>query len=175
MLLEANGLDQAVDLAMITDAEVDELAAGCEQSKGWLVQMRNLAQPLVKGWVTGVVGLRGVGTPGRTLPASGRDGLGDGVLASGRSLPAWSGDGPATPTTEAMGPSPSAVRASRLLTGFTRAVVRGKNSKKCTSVPPLPSPRRPWVERTPVGWSGQNLKYMGYCSPTTPSAPGSRS
>ena len=85
--------------------------------------------------------MRGGGTPGRTLLASGRDGPGDGVPAGERSLPALRGDGPATPTLEAMGPSPSVGRASRLLTGFTRAVVRGKHKTKCTSVlpPPLPA------------------------------------
>ena len=85
--------------------------------------------------------MRGGGTPGRSLLASGQDGSSDGVPAGERSLPALRGDGPVTPTLEAMGPSPSVGRASRLLTGFTRAVVRGKHKTKCTSVlpPPLPA------------------------------------
>ena len=133
--------DQAIDLAMLTDGDVRELVGGDVELEPAVRRMRDLAKPLVKGWATGVVGLRGGGTPGRTLLASGRDGSGDGAPAGERSLPALRGDGPVTPTLEAMGPSPSVGRASRLLTGFTRAVVRGGKIKaKSTSVAPPPLP-----------------------------------
>ena len=140
--LEEAGLDQAIDLAMLTDADAVELLGPESELGPGLRRGMELAKPLAKGWAAGInIGLRGEGTPGRTIPAFGRDGLGDGVLAIGQSLPAWCGDGLANPTLEAMGPSPSVGRASRLLTGFTRAVVRGKTLKGRTSVLP-PSPPR---------------------------------
>ena len=151
--LEAAGLDQAIDLAMLTDADVVELLGPESKLGPGLRKGMELAKPLAKGWAAGInIGLRGEGAPGRTIPAFGRDGLGDGVLAIGQSLPAWCGDGLANPTLEAMGPSPSVGRASRLLTGFTRAVVGGRNTKKSTTVPPpSPPPQRSGAKRTPVG------------------------
>ena len=94
--------------------------------------------------------MRGWGTPGRNLLASEPDVSSDGTPAGERSLPAICGDGPVTPASEAMGPSPSVGRASRLLTGFTRAVVRGEKFKEMHSGAP-PSPPRGVPEWTPVG------------------------
>ena len=116
--------------------------------------------------------MRGWGTPGRNLLASEPDVSSDGTPAGERSLPAICGDGPVTPASEAMGPSPSVGRASRLLTGFTRAAIRGgKTSKNPHRWPPPPLPEASMggedagrLERAEMKIHGVLLTYHPRCA-----------
>ena len=122
------GLEEAIDIALVSASMVGDIF-GAEAARLGPVLLRGAAQakPMVAGWARNVTRRSGGASPGLGLgstqpPADGGPGL-------ARSPPTPCGGGPGEVPSEAIGTTTSVLRASRLLGGFNRSIIKTKMTK----------------------------------------------